>query len=98
MKKFLLIVLSSLCFSGCAAEPPNIAELKPGATFADARRAAAAAAESYDCMEMDHPEQRRMTMECIKRNSTDTQEHLCYSFVEKNGLFVLDFPTDMFHK
>lgn len=98
MKKFLLIFLSSLFLSGCAAEHPKIAELKPGATFADARRAAAAAAAEYECMEMDHPEQRRMTMECIKRNSADTQEHLCYSFVEKNGLFVLDFPTDPFYE
>lgn len=88
MRKFLLIVLSSLFLPCCTAELPKIAELKPGATFGDARRAAAAAAESYECMEMDHPEQRRMTMECIKRS--EAQEHFCYSFVNKNGVFVLD--------
>ena len=98
MKKFLLIFLSSLFLSGCAAEPPKIAELKPGATFADARRAAAAAAAEYECMEMDHPEKRQMTMECIKRNVPEVQEHLFYSFTENNGLFALDFPTDPFYE
>ena len=87
-----------MCISGCVSKPPNIAELKPGATFGDVRRAAAAAAAEYECMEMDHPEKRQMTIECIKRNSAEEQEHLFYSFTEKNGLFVLDSPTNPFYE
>ena len=87
MKKMFLVLLSAIVISGCAVKIRKIADLPYGTTFGDARRSAAAA-ETWECMEMDHPAQRRMTMECVSKD--DRNDHLCYSFVDRNGLFILD--------
>ena len=79
---FLAVFLSS-----CLPQNPDITSLPAGASFGDARKAAASAAAEYECMEMDHPEDRTMTMECISREGSG---HICYTFSENRGRYILD--------
>ena len=87
-KNFILIFLV-FGLVACNAPQTGISDLKLGMSFGDAREVAHRNSDKYECMEMDHPEERRMTLECISRNQAD-KEHYCYSFIEKNGIFLLD--------
>ena len=87
--KNVILIFLVFGLAACNAPQTGVSDLKFGMSFGDARKVAYQNSDKFECMEMDHPEERRMTLECISRYEDD-KEHYCYSFVEKNGIYLLD--------
>lgn len=87
-RSFFVLLCLVFILTACSQQPLNVADFPLGTSFADARKAAKSAENTYECMEMDHPENKEMFLECAPLHNQD-EDHLCYTFADKNGVYKL---------